>query len=94
VEQRRLRGVDGRSLIAIELAQPWDGLAALVAADGIEVVSMAPTKALLRMAGDPPVLAALLQRLVTAGAPISRFGPDQENIQELYRARVNRDGSV
>jgi ABC-2 type transport system ATP-binding protein len=88
VEQRRLGSGGGRSLIAIELVEPFAGLEAMLAGEGVEMVSLAPAKALLRMAADPAAQAALLQRLVAAGAPVSRFGPDQENIQELYKARV------
>ncbi|MBL8706583.1 MAG: ABC transporter ATP-binding protein [Rhodospirillales bacterium] len=88
VEQRPLGSSGGRSLVAIELAEAFDGLASMLAAEGIELLSIAPTKASLRMASDPAAQAALLQRLVAAGARVSRFGPDQEDIQELYKARV------
>lgn len=88
VEQRPLGSSGGRSLVAIELAEAFDGLAGLLAVEGIEIVSMAPAKASLRMASDAGTQAALLQRLIAAGARVSRFGPDQENIQELYKARV------
>jgi ABC-2 type transport system ATP-binding protein len=93
VEQRRLRGVDGRQLVAIELASAWPDFAATLAGfDGIEIVTQSPTKALCRLSGDPAALAAFLARLVAAGAPVTRFGPDQDNIQELYRARVGAAG--
>jgi len=88
VEQRRLRAVDGLALVAVELAAPWPDLAATLAAEGVEVVTAAPDKALCRLSADPAAQARLLARLVAAGAPVSRFGPDQENIQELYKARV------
>ena len=89
VEQRRLRAVDGHGLVAIHLAAPWPRLAELLSAqDGVELVTHGPDKALCRMRDDPASLAALLAKLVAAGAPVARFGPDQENIQELYRARV------
>jgi len=88
VEQRPLGSSGGRTLVAIELAEAFDGLAGMLAVEGIEVVSAASSKASLRMASDPAAQADLLQRLVAAGARVSRFGPDQENIQELYKARV------
>ncbi|MCC7048912.1 MAG: ATP-binding cassette domain-containing protein, partial [Alphaproteobacteria bacterium] len=89
VEQRRFRAADGRGLVAIQLAAPWPGLLALLSAQpDVTVLSHAPDKALCRMRDDPASLAALLAALVAAGAPVARCGPDQENIQELYRARV------
>ena len=87
VEQRALGpSSGGRTLIAIELAQPWPDVASLL--QETEIVSTAPTKLQVRVAGDAAAQAALLQRLVAAGVPVSRFGPDQEDIQELYKARV------
>ncbi len=87
VEQRALGpSAGGRTLIAIELAQPWPDALSLL--QDMEVVSTAPTRLQVRIASDVAAHAALLHRLVAAGVPVSRFGPDQEDIQALYKARV------
>ena len=95
VEQRSLRQAAGRALIAIQFAHPWPGLPSLLAEeDGAELVTERDDTALCSVRDDPAALAALLARLVAAGAPVCRFGPDQESIQELYRARVGAARAV
>ena len=76
-------GVYGASVITALTAQNTHGV------QGVEIVSQSETKAICRMRSDAASLQRTLAQLVASGAPISRFGPDQENIQELYRQRVN-----
>jgi len=89
VEQRRLAVDKANALVAIELAEPFAGLRDVLAGiGGIALVAETAGGVLCRMRADPSTMAAVLARLVAAGAPVCRFGPDRENLQDLYRARV------
>ena len=93
VEQRSLSATETGELIAIALAKPWPDLARILGAtQDVEIVSVTPDVTLCRVAGGAGAATALLKKLVDAGAPVARFGPDRENLQALYSARVARQG--
>lgn len=93
VEQRPLGATEAGELVAVELAAAWPDLARVLAsAEGVQVVSESGRGALCRVRGGAGAIAALLKKLVDAGAPVVRFGPDRENLQALYSARVAKQG--
>jgi ABC-2 type transport system ATP-binding protein len=88
IEQRAL-GASGAAAISLRLAHADPRLAALLQAEhGVSQAMIEGLSARFRFAGDAADRAELLQRLISAGLPVSEFAAERESLQELYMSGV------
>ena len=92
VEQRRLRGGEGRGRMRVALAAPDDRLATLLAAHaGVAEASVGIREASFALEGGARAQAALLRSLVEAGLEVAAFEEVRENLHDSYLRTVRRE---
>ena len=78
------------SLVAVELAEPHEGLAAALAALDLVAEALTPSGFQLRVKGGPAAEAALLARLVGAGLAVRGFSPVRRTLEQTYLDEARR----
>jgi ABC-2 type transport system ATP-binding protein len=81
-------------LLEVEFSAPIEALAdRLVESGGIEQLRVEGTTARFRFTGDQEAQSALLRGWIEAGLPVCAFGETRTNLQDVYRAEVQRESS-
>lgn len=73
-----------RARVLVELAEPWPGLEAALAAAGAESESVSELQAIADVRGGAAGEAALLRALIAAGAPVRAFAPRKRTLEDAY----------
>jgi ABC-2 type transport system ATP-binding protein len=91
VEQRALSGVSDGGAIVIRLARPDARLEPLLKGEaGLSQLMVEGLVARFLLAGGPEARAALLQRLIAAGLPVSELAVGRESLQALYMSGLSQ----